>query len=425
MKTTKTRRAGQGISFGASAPWRYASTQLTEVEERRMAIRTLLQEQMKGAALKLVYQLFKDEMENLCGKPHSRKPNHSYRRGGHESGSVYLSGQRVKVTRPRVHNESGEAPLESYQALKEFDILCEEVARLLLRGVSTRDYGEAVTKIENGLGLKRSSVSRAFIRSSQKDLDKINGRDLSEYTFIGVFFDGLEFAGIHLLVGLGVTDKGQKVILGLREGGSENAEVCKDLIESIINRGFKMLDNILVTLDGSKALKSAVDRVWGEKALIQRCQEHKIRNVQSYLPESLHGEVRRRLKAAYGMKKYEEAKDYLNKTMIWLKQYSENAAGSLEEGLEETLTVHRLELPESLRRTFSSTNPIESLFSTVRSGTNRVKNWKKGRGQISRWAASHLLLRERKLRRIYGYKLLSLLISKLTTKKLEKEKGVA
>lgn len=413
MDNTQTSKGKQGISL------------LKEVAKRRQAIRELLQQQMKGAALKLIYQLFKDEMKNLCGQPYSRKPKDACRRGGNEDGSVYLNGQRVKVKKPRAHNNQGEVAIESYQALKDFDLLCEEVARLLLRGVSSRDYQEAITKIEGGLGLKKSSVSRAFLKSSQKDLDKLNSRDLSGDTFVAVFFDGLEFAGIHLLVALGVTAKGKKIVLGLREGGSENAEVCKDLIESIQERKFEMLAKILVTIDGSKALKNAVERVWGKAALIQRCQEHKIRNVQSYLPESLHAEVRRRLKTAYGMKNYAAAKDYLNQTTVWLTQHSESAGRSLEEGLEETLTVHRLELPESLRKTFATTNPIESVFSTVRAGTGRVKNWRKGSNQVSRWAASSLLLREQKLRKIYGYKLLPLLISKLLDKKLDQEKETA
>jgi len=413
MKNSKTKQAGQEVSL------------LKEVETRHNAIRSLLKEQMKGSVLKLVFQLFGDEMNNMCGLPHSRKPEHGHWRGGSDKGSIYLSGQKVRVKKPRLHNQEGEVPLESYQAFQEFDLLCEDVARLLVRGISTRDYREALAKIDGGLGLKRSSVSRVFVKSSQKDLDNLNGRSLSAYTFVGVFFDGIEFAGTHLLVGLGITDTGQKLILGLREGASENAEVCKDLMESIKDRGFKMLDKILVVLDGSKALKSAVDRVWGEKSLIQRCQEHKIRNVQSYLPESLHPEVRRRLKVAYGMKNYKEAKDYLYETVAWLEQYSEQAARSLEEGLEETLTVIRLELPDSLRRTFSTTNPIESVFSTVRSKTARVKNWKTGRGQISRWTASYLLMREEKLRRIYGYKLLPLLAAKLSDKKLDQKKGAA
>jgi len=413
MKSIKTNQVSQEVSL------------LKEVETRHSAIRSLLKEQMSGSVLKLVYQLFGAEMNHMCGLSHSRKPDDGHWRGGSDQGSIYLSGQKVRVKKPRLHNQEGEVPLESYQAFQEFDLLCDDVARLLVRGISNRDYREALAKIDGGLGLKRSSVSRVFVRSSQKDLDKLNGRDLAGYTFVGVFFDGIEFAGIHLLVGLGVTDKGQKMILGIREGGSENAEVCKDLIESMKDRGFRMLDKILVVLDGSKALKSAVERVWGEKALIQRCQEHKIRNVQSYLPESLHSEARRRLKTAYGMKKYEDAKDYLEETIEWLKQYSENAAHSLEEGLEETLTVHRLELPDSLRRTFGTTNPIESVFSTIRSKTARVKNWKTGRGQISRWTASYLLMREEKLRRIYGHKLLPLLTSKLTDKKIDQKKGAA
>ena len=256
-------------------------------------------------------------------------------------------------------------------------------------------------------------------------MDSANGRDLSAYTFIGMYIDGIEFAGVNLIVALGVTAEGEKLVLGLKEGGSENAEVCKDLLNSLTERGFKKLDYILITIDGSKALRKAIERVFGESAFVQRCQEHKIRNVQSYLPKSYCQEVRRRMMAAYNMNDYNSAKEALERTVRWIRNISEEAARSLEEGMEETLTVHRLELPYSLRKTFRTTNPIESILSVARADSGRVKNWKTGHDQVSRWGASLLLTHEKRMRKIQGYSSLPFLIAKLDAKKLALSERIA
>lgn len=395
-------------------------------EARLEEIRQLIESQLRSYALELVRELFEEEVETLCGRRFSRKQEELLYRGGSERrGKVYLEGQRMKVTRPRVRGEKGEVPLESYKALQDFDVLSGEVKQKLIRGVSTRDYSGAIRAIEGGLGLKHTSVSRAFIRASQKDLDLINSRDLSSYKFVAIFIDGLEFHGICLVVAMGVMQSGQKLILGLREGSTENERICLDLLHSIIERGFKVERRILAVMDGGKGLHSAVKKIWGEEVLIQRCLVHKKRNILDYLPRSYQAEAKRRLNAAWGLSEYEAAKQELFKVGEWLERITPQAAASLREGQEETLTLHKLGLPQILHKTFSTTNPLESAFSIARERTRRVKNWRKGEGQVSRWSAACLLVAEKRMRRIRGFRYLPVLQAALNSKNVETEKEVA
>ena len=360
----------------------------------------------------MVGELFRQEAEALCGRPHQRKNNALCHRGGSEEGSVYLAGQRMRVRRPRVRDGHGEAGLESYAALQEYDVLCREVTRLLIRGVSTRNYDGAIQEISGGLGLKRSSVSRAFQVTSRKDLDEVNGRDLSGYAWVACFLDGLEVAGVHVIVGLGITEDGRKILLGLREGSTENAEVVKDLLVGLGDRGFRPGARILAVLDGAKALRKAVLEYFGPGVLIHRCQVHKIRNVLSYLPETYHAEATRRLWAAYRLRSYAQARREILKVRDWLSGISEAAARSLEEGMEETLTVLKLGLPDALRKHFASTNLIESVLASARLRMSRVTRWRES-GQVMRWVASGLRFHEGRFRRISGHRQMPLLIAAL------------
>ncbi len=394
-------------------------------ETRLAVIRDVVKSEMRTQMLGFVRDLFQDEYQRLCGERWSRKEEHQARRGGKEKGSVYVEGRRVKVKYPRVKIGKETRAIDSYAALRDFDVFSEDIQRVLLRGISTRDYNEVIGEIQKGTKLAHGTVSRAFVRASQKDLDEINGRDLSKDCFMVLFFDGIEFAGTHVIVTMGITLEGRKILLGLREGATENAEIVKDLIESLKSRGLALTEKFLATIDGAKALSSAVKQVWGSRALIQRCQIHKGRNVKKYLPDSYHGELARRLKVAYGMEKYAEAKRLLLNTVEWLGQISEQAARSMEEGLEETLTVHRLKLPDLLRKTLATTNPIESLFDGVRHRTDRVKRWRTGKGQMAaRWTASALLMGEKKLNKIKGYRLMSLLQEALKREDLDTVKEV-
>ena len=206
--------------------------------------------------------------------------------------------------------------MEAYDALRDYDLFSDEVQRLLIRGVSTRDFSELTEKLDEDLPLSKSSASRAFQRSGQHDLDEINGRDLSGDTFCCIMIDGIEKGRSHVVVALGFTTKGSKKILGLREGATENSEVVKDLIQSLIDRGLCTTPYILFVLDGAKALRKAVKAHWGERAIVQRCQEHKIRNVRSYLLNDLQDELERRMRAAYGTKRFDEALAAMKKIIV-------------------------------------------------------------------------------------------------------------
>jgi transposase-like protein len=395
-----------------------------DVEAAREEIREIVKAQLRGAALRLVQDLFRQEVETLCGKPYARKRRAWHLRGGSELGSINLEGQRMRVRRPRVRDGEREVPLESYGALQEYDVLCEEVARRMVRGVSTRNYEGVIQELEGGLGLSRSSVSRAFHQASRKDLDLINGQDLSKEAWAALLVDGKEFQGTHIVVALGVTEQGRKVLLGLREGATENAEVVRDLVVSIRDRGFDPAGSFLTVLDGAKALKKAIREVFAERAEIQRCCEHKKRNVLSYLPDSHHREARRRLKAAWGMTSYADARREMGKVVAWLGEISVAAASSLEEGLEETLTVHRLGLSGPLRERFRTTNLLESVLASVELETRRVTNWKTGKGQAMRWTASALRFHETKFRRLIGHAQMPVLVAALKRKGVDVRRKV-
>lgn len=385
---------------------------LKNPEIRHRLIRSMIREQMTGSILHMVKTLFDEEVKELSGDRYSRKGTRRCHRGGSEPTSIYLEGHRISLRRPRLRKGGQEVALDNYKALRNFDLMSEELLPLMIRGIATRDYADAVRKIEEGTNISRSTLSRAFVRASQKDLDQINGRNLSTYHLIAIFLDGIVFGGVHLLVALGVTETGEKLVLGLWEGASENARACSDLWSNLKDRGLKIERRFLAIIDGSKALRKAVDEHWGEQALVHRCHQHKTQNVLDYLAKSYQSEARRRLQAAWGMNSYEEAKEELLKTVRWLRSINEGAARSLEEGFEETLTLHRLGLPEDLRKTFRTTNPIESPFAQVRARTNRVKRWQ-ARDQASRWAASAMVIQEKKFRRINGIEHLALLIRAL------------
>jgi transposase-like protein len=240
---------------------------------------------------------------------------------------------------------------------------------------------------------------------------------LAERRFDGVripviYMDGVQYAGETMTVALGVLENGTKRVLGVRQGATENAAVCTTLIEDLQERGLDTSQPTLLVLDGSKALHAAVKRVWGRNALIQRCQVHKKRNVREHLPEKHWDELSRQLHAAYSGTDFDEALRRLKTTARWLERLNPDAAASLREGMEETLTVVRLGVPELLRRTLATTNPIESAFSVAQNVTRRVKRWREG-DMRQRWCVAGLLRAESKFRRVKGYRHMSELLKAL------------
>ncbi len=254
--------------------------------------------------------------------------------------------------------------------------------------------------------------------SCQKSLEAIQSRNLSQESFVALMIDGIEFSKRTVICVLGITSEGKKMILGLREGSTENAVIVTDLLQNLIERGLPQDSKKLFVTDGSKALRKSINDVFGQNSLVQRCIHHKERNILSYLPKEKHLEFKRRWKKLHGLEDYESAKKEHDSLLKWLKKISSEASESLKEAHLETLTVLRLKTPPLLRKTLSSTNPIESAFSIVRQQTGRVKNWKKNPRQISLWVAASLLHVEKKFRTIRGHKQIPLFIEEINKRLL-------
>jgi len=363
-------------------------------------------EQLAGeAGLLLMQAAMEAEVERRAGRWHERQPSRAATRWGAQPGYVVFAGRKVPLHHPRLRQPGGrqEVPLATYAAFQADGRLQRAVATKLLLGLSTRTYERAVEAFCQGYGVKKSSVSRHFVRASAATLRDLMERPLGHLDLVVVVIDGLEFAGHLVVVALGVDVEGRKHILGLWQGATENQAVCRGLVEDLIRRGLAPGRRYLFVLDGSKALKKAIQLVFGEEAVIQRCQQHKRQNVRDHLPPEHQAAIDARLRAAYTMASYEEARQSLERTARHLDRLNPSAAASLREGLEETLTLHRLGVPERLRPSLRTTNLIESCFAATRHLTRNVKRWRSG-AMVQRWAAAALLSAEQRFRRLKGYR---------------------
>lgn len=423
-KRTQSKKPRQPRSPRSSRRGQQAAGR--QVFDLRDHIRDGLLAEIRGAIAATAQQLVVNEVTELVGEPWSRKGDCALRRNGSTSTTVFLDGEPHSLQRPRVRDqdEGSEYPLESLRALRSRDALDEDVKGRMVRGITTRDYEETLTTLSDGLGLKKSAVSAAFQRAAQKDLDALNGRSLADWTFAAIYIDGTGFADHTCVVALGLESDGTKRILGVAEGATENTELVRDLLANLQERGLQTTKRALFVIDGSKALRRAIRDVFGDRALVQRCQLHKRRNVESYLPPSRQAEARRRLNAAWGMAGYDDALKELRRVHAWLKAINESAAASLAEALEETLTVHRLGVTGALRKTLATTNPIESANDIVKTNARRVKRWN-GSAMVLRWIGTGLVKAEAQFRRVRGFKQMVLLVAALENDSLSEGKDVA
>jgi len=355
--------------------------------------------------LKVARLLLDDEVEQRCGSRYERVAERTVTRYGRQQGVVVIAGQKLPIERPRVRytQRCGEAELENYARLQSPEAMPQAVLKRLVRGVSCRDYEGVVDLAREGFGVQKSSVSRSFVKASAKEVRQLAERRFDGVRFAVIYIDGTPYAGEAMIAALGITEDGHKRLLGVRQGATENAAVSTALLEDLCGRGLDTSSPTLLVLDGSKALHAAAKRVWGRNALIQRCQVHKKRNVQQHLPEKHWPELSRQLHAAYHETDYDQALKGLKTTARWLERLNPDAAASLREGMEETLTVVRLGVPELLRRTLATTNPIESAFSVAENVTRRVKCWREG-DMRQRWCIAGLMRAESKFRRVKGYR---------------------
>jgi putative transposase len=347
--------------------------------------------------LTIIQRVMEAEIDQKVG-PWGEQKGH---RHGHQPGFVVYGGSKVRLERPRLRSaEAKEVALSSYQAFQKNGKMQQAVARQLTRQCSTRDYEGAIEGCLQGYGIKRSSVSRHWKAATAKELEQLMQRPVPKDLLV-LMIDSKFFGGDCLVAAVGVDLQGKKYVLGLWHGATENATVVKGLLEDLVSRGLESERKLLIVIDGAKALRKAVQMVLGEQAVVQRCRIHKLRNVLDQLPEEKKAQARWRLQAAWARKDAGVAEKELRQTAKWLEPSWPMAAASLLEGLEETLTVQRLNIHHTLCRTLSNTNLIENCFAQVAYKTGRVKRWD-GPRMILRWTAAALLRAEKNFRRIRG-----------------------
>jgi putative transposase len=370
-------------------------------------------ELIRQAGLQLMELLMQEEVRELAGERSQQQADRKAHRWGSERGYCVVMGQKVPVRRPRVRSlEDKEVRLGSYELFHRGEPLTETVWEKLMLGLSTRKYGQAVREFTEAYGLEKSAVSEHFIASSRAKLKEMMERKLDKMRLCALLIDATPFEGQQMVVALGISDDGKKTILGIRQGATENATVVGELLGDLLERGLDFTQPRLYVLDGGKALTAAVTKHAGEAATIQRCQVHKRRNVLDHLTDEQKPAVAKKLNAAYAMEDYAAAKQALDKLHRELMELNPSAARSLGEGMEETLTIHKLHLPMQLRKTMASTNVIESAFSIVEQVCRNVKRWHDG-DQRERWVGSGLLVAEKQFRRVQGYKQIPTLIREL------------
>lgn len=368
---------------------------------------------IRQAGLHVMELLMEEEVRERVGERSQPRPDRTANRWGKERGFCVVMGQKVPIERPRVRTtDDQEVRLGSYEMFHRGEPLTATVWEKLMLGLSTRKYGQAVREFAAAYGLEKSAISEHFIEASREKLQAMMERRLEKMRLCALLIDATPFAGQQMVAALGISQDGRKTILGLRQGATENATVVGELLGDLMNRGLDFSESRLYVLDGGKALHAAVKKHAGEVALIQRCQVHKRRNVLDHLSEAQRPLVAKKLNAAYALEDYAAAKQALDTLHRELMELNPSAARSLGEGLEETLTVHRLHVPPQLRKSLASTNVIESAFSIVERVCANVKRWHGG-DQRERWVGSGLLVAEKQFRRVQGHKQIPVLLREL------------
>lgn len=359
--------------------------------------------------------LMDEDVNRAAGEKGKWNPKRSATRHGKGASSIAVGGRKVAMERPRVRSVDGEEiSLPTWEFFRGHDLLKEMAFDRMITGVSTRNYDSTLEPVGDldERATSRSTISRRFAARAKVALDEMNAKDLSELDICAVFVDGKILAGQTVVVALGVDTQGGKHPLGLRLGTTENAGVCRALMRSLTGRGLDFSKGILFVIDGGKGLKSAIKEVFGELGLVQRCRLHKERNVLDHLPQHLHPQVRGKLHRAYEETDPKKALQALNRLADSLHEQHPDAAGSLREGVEETLTITQLGIPPALSKTLFSTNPIESMISITQHVTRNVKRWRSG-AMVLKWTAVGMEVAEKQFRKVNGYKQISVLIEAL------------
>jgi transposase-like protein len=364
-------------------------------------------------------EMLETEADEIAGPKGKHQQQRTHHRWGTAATPLPFGGRHVVVERPRVRRKGkggAEVELPSIAAARQADPMPTHVAEQVVVGVSTRGYRRSLEPVDESIqtrGESKSNVSRALVENTAEKLADFLSRKLTDLELAAMFIDGIEIGKHAVIVALGVTVDGTKVPLGVWCGSTENHVVAAALLQNLIERGLRVDAPLLFVIDGGKGLRKALSDVFGDRAIVQRCQVHKARNVRDHLPEERRAYVRRQMRDAYKSKSAKTAKMMLGQLISWLEANGEDsAAASLREGLDETLTVLRLGLPTTLCRTFSTTNAIENMNGTLRRVIRNVKRWR-GEAMIQRWVALGVAEAQRGFRRVKGHAQMKTLLAAL------------
>jgi transposase-like protein len=360
-----------------------------------------------GTGMQVMAAMFDEDVTRLCGPDGKHNPGRAGYRHGSGTGSVTLGGRRLPVTRPRVRatGGSGELHLPSYDLFSSTEVLGQMAMEKMLAGLSSRRYGRGLEPAGQAVeqaaaATSKSAVSRRFVAATETALEQLMTHRLDDLDLVALMIDGVHFGEHTCVVALGIDIEGTKHPLAIEEGSTENATLVTDLITGLRERGLDVTRPILAVLDGAKALSRAVKDVF-DKPLIQRCQQHKIKNVRDKLPERLRTVAERRMRQAYHAESALKAEGLLTELARELDKTHPGAAASLREGMAETLTILRLGVPPTLARTLRSTNPIESMIEICREHSKNVKRWRDGTMAL-RWCAAGMVEAGHQFRRVNG-----------------------
>ena len=365
------------------------------------------------------------EREELAGPDYCPKIPGVYKWAG-QPGSVYIGDQKVRVVHPRLRGPHGEIPLPTYGTLRERRAFSDALLAKALRGLSAQKYQETVVEAAQAFGVSATAVSTHLIEATTQKLKTFTERSLKDFTPFAVFLDTIHRGGDAFVVALGIDRAGQKRVLGFWQGATENHDICEELLDDLERRDCCLPARVLFITDGGSGIRKALKARYGKKLLHQRCTIHKDRHIQRHLPTRWRKEAHRRFHIALEQTSYAEAKAMLAELEGWLRPLNESAADSLREACEELLTVHRLKVPALLRKTLHTTNPIESMFSTVRACEGNIKRYR-GSTMAQRWLAAVCLHCEHGFRTIKGFREIAEVISHIEAEQaaFQKEKAAA
>jgi transposase-like protein len=408
---SRRRAAEQFRKFALASPTPIQLTfPLTDVAELAQAS---LGDLLRGVGKMFIETVMEAEVEYVAGKRSEPNTKRFAYRWGTEDGFCIIDGQRVPIQRPRLRSRTKkEVPLGSYEMFQRSSLMDDTVWQKIMLGLTMRSYKEVVQQFSDAYGLEKSTTSEHFVRASREKLKQLLERSLKGVSITVMVIDGTIFKGQNLVVAVGIDPSGRKLVLGLRQGATENATVVGALLGELSERGLDFTAPRLYLVDGSKAIRAAIRNYAGDAAFVQRCQVHKIRNVVEHIPEADRPTVKYRMRVAYGAQEPADTRRLLYQLHDELLQSNPSAAGSLAEGLDEALTVSELRLTPKLRQALSSTNCIESGFSIVDQICQQVKRWQ-GSDHRQRWVGSALLFAESRWNRIHGYRHMPTLVNAL------------